>query len=438
MEQPVSNDVSSQSGQIDETMPLVVDTQLPNGIRIATLAIDPPRPSDVAVVRVRIPNGSALDGDLPGIARFTGGMLTRGSDGRAFDDLAEELDGLGASVSVSVGGEATDIAMMSLAEDSDRVLEIMSGMILRPDFPQREIDIVRGQMMSGLRQSRNSTRAEAERIMRQTLYPEGHPYHQRSGGTEETLAAIDRDALVTFHAHSYQASDAIVTVAGGMSHEESVALVDRHLGQWRGETPHAHVDAATYPSALERRNESLAGKTQSDIAMGLPALNRSHPDYYALSLANLVIGRFGLMGRLGESVRERQGMAYYTFSNLEAGLSVGLWTAHAGVAPENVDGAVESIRREVQGFIDGGPTEREFRDSIGSILGSLPISLETSGSMAGVAADVLYYDLGNDYLRRYRSIISALTPQALQSAARDHIDPDRLVVAVVGPEESGD
>lgn len=432
----MSNDASSQSDQIDETMPLVVDSQLSNGMRVATLAVDPPRPSDVAVVRVRIPNGSALDNTLPGVARFTGGMLTRGSDGRAFDDLAEELDGLGASVSVSVGGEATDIMMMSLAEDSDRLLEIVSGMILRPDFPQREIDIVRGQMLSGLRQSKNSTRAEADRIMRQTLYPEGHPYHQRSGGTEESLAAIDRDALVKFHANSYQASDVIVAVAGGMSHEESVALIDRHLGQWRGETPHAIMDAATYPSALERRNESLAGKTQSDIAMGLPALNRSHPDYYALNLANLVIGRFGLMGRLGESVRERQGMAYYTYSNLEAGLSVGLWTAHAGVAPENVDGAVESIRNEVQGFIDGGPTEREFRDSIGSILGSLPISLETSGSMAGVAADVLYYSLGNDYLRRYRSIISALTPEALQSAAQEHIDPDRLVVAVVGPDGS--
>lgn len=432
----MSNDVSNHSSQFDETMPLVIDTQLSNGIRVATLAINPPRPSDVAVVRVRIPNGSALDGNLAGVARFTGGMLTRGSDGRAFDDLAEELDGLGASVSVSVGGEATDIAMMSLAEDSDRVLEIMSGMILRPDFPEREIDIVRGQMLSGLRQSRNSTRAEADRIMRQTLYPEGHPYHQRSGGTEESLAAIDREALVKVHATSYQASDAIVTVAGGMSHDESVALIDRHLGQWQGKTPRVDIHPANYPSALALHSESLPGKTQSDIAMGLPALNRSHPDYYSLSLANLVIGRFGLMGRLGESVRERQGMAYYTFSNLEAGLSVGLWTAHAGVAPVNVDGAVESIRKEVQGFIDGGPTEREFRDSIGSILGALPISLETSGSMAGVAADVLYYDLGNDYLRRYRSIISALTPDELQAAAREHIDPDKLVVAVVGPDGS--
>lgn len=415
-------------------MPLVVQSRLPNGMRVATLAIDPPRATDVAVVRIRIPNGSALDGEVPGVARFTGGMLTRGSDGRTFDDLAEELDGLGASVSVGVGGESTDIAAMSLVEDSDRVLEILSGMILRPDFSKREVEIVRGQMLSGLRQSKNSTRAMADRVMRETLYPEGHPFHQRSGGTEESLAAIDRDALRAFHARSYQASEVMISVAGGMSHEDSVALVDRHLGGWHGETPRATVEPVASPDKLERRDTALAGKTQSDIAMGLPAFNRAHPDYYALSVANMVIGRFGLMGRLGESVRERQGMAYYTFSSLEAGRSVGVWTAKAGVAPENVDGAIESIRSEVRGFIDGGPTEREFADSIGSLLGSLPISLETSGSMAGVAIDILYYDLGDDFLRRYRGIISALTPDALQTAAREHIDPDRLVVAVVGPD----
>lgn len=419
-------------------MPIVVRTQLANGVTVATLEVDPPRPTDVAVVQVRIPNGSALDGDTPGIARFTGAMLTRGSEGRSLDDLAEELDGLGASVSVGVGGESTNASAVSLVEDSDRVLQILSGMILRPDFPEREVDIVRGQMLSGLRQAKNSTRAEADRLMRETLYPEGHPFHERSGGTEESLAAIDRAALQAFHEQAYRAGGVIVAVAGGMSHEESVALVERHLGSWSGDAPVAVVDQGVTPDELLRTERTLPGKTQSDIALGMPSINRSHPDYYALSVANHVIGRFGLMGRLGESVRERQGMAYYTFSALEAGKSIGIWAARAGVAPGNVDVAAESIREEVRGFIEGGPTEREFTDCIGSILGALPISLETSDAMAGVAADIVYHDLGDDFLRRYRGIVSALTPQDLQRAAAEHIDPDRLVLAVVGPDGTGD
>ena len=428
------SNVANTTTQIDETMPIVVQTRLANGITVGTMAIDPPRPSDVAVVRVRIPNGSALDGDKPGVARFVGAMLTRGSDGRTLDDLAEELDGLGASISVSVGGEATDIAAVSLAEDSDRILEILAGMILRPDFPEREVDIVRGQMLSGLRQSKNSTRAEADRALRETVYPEGHPYHQRSGGTEESLAAIDRATLQAFHDASYRADGVIVTLAGGMSHTESVNLVERHLAEWAGEAPVVKLEMGVTPESLLRVEKTLPGKTQSDIAMGHPALNRAHPDYYALSVANQVIGRFGLMGRLGERVREQQGMAYYTYSAVEAGKSTGLWTARAGVAPHNVDKAIESIREVVRDFIAEGPTDREFEDSTGNILGALPISMETSDSLASVAADILYFDMGDDFLRRYGGIIRALTPGDLQEAARRYIDPERLVVAVVGPD----
>ena len=428
--------MNTQNNQLDTTMPSVRQTQIANGIRVATMEIDPPRPSDVAVARVRIPNGSVLDGDLPGLARFTGSLLTRGSDGRSLDDIAEELDGLGAAVSVSVGSEATDISVVSLVEDGDRVLGVLAGMLLRPDFPEREIEIVRGQMLSGLRQSLNSTRAEADREMRKTIYPDGHPFHQRSGGTQESLNSIDRAAISAFHTNAYQPSQVIVTLAGGLTHEESVALVERHLGNWHGETPVATVADGVTPGELLRVGKTLPGKTQSDIAMGLPALNRNHPDYYPLTVANQVIGRFGLMGRLGESVRERQGMAYYTFSSLEAGKSTGIWAARAGVAPHNVDGAIESIRQEVRGFIEGGPTEREFADCIGSLLGALPIGLESSDSMASVAADIVYFGLGDDFLQRYRGIIEALTPADLQRAAQKYINPERFVVSVVGPEQS--
>jgi zinc protease len=424
---------TDQRNELDMSMPVVRQSQIANGIRVATLGIDPPRPSDVAVVNVRIPNGSALDGEMAGVARFTGAALTRGSDGRSFDDIAEELDGMGASISVSVGGEATDISAVSLAEDSDRVMSILAGMILRPDFPAREADVVRGQMLAGLRQALNSTRAEADREMRAAIYPKGHPYHQRSGGTEETLAQIDHDTLREFHEEHYKASRAIVSLAGGMDHEQSVNLIQRHLGNWSGETPIATVVDGITPESLLRKSKTLRGKSQSDISMGIPSVSRSHPDYYALTVANQVIGRFGLMGRLGESVRERQGMAYYTFSSLEAGKSVGLWTAKAGVAPQNVEGAIESIRHEVRGFIEGGPTEREFGDCIGSLLGALTIGLESSDSMASVAGDIVYYDLGDDFLRRYRSIIEGLTPESLQRAAAEHIAPDQLVVSVVGP-----
>ena len=183
----------------------------------------------------------------------------------------------------------------------------------------------------------------------------------------------------------------------------------------------------------ERIDRELTGKVQADLALGTRAIVRSHPDYYTLSTANLILGRLGLMGRLGESVRERQGMAYYAYSALETGLAGGFWSARAGVNPANIERTIESILEELRGFLRDGPTAEEFSDAIGNLTGSLPLGLETGDSIARVVADMAFYDLGSDYLRRYRALIRALTPEQLTAAMRRHIDPEQLVVAVARP-----
>jgi zinc protease len=309
----------------------------------------------------------------------------------------------------------------------------LADALLRPDFPEEQVAIVRGQMLSALRQTRDSTRAEAERLMREAIFPLGHPMHGSSIGDEASLAAIDRAALTTYHDLAFRPEHGVVAVAGGVTHAGAVELVERHFGAWSGAPPAVEIVMPTAPAEEQRLTGGLAGKSQSDIVMGIPAIQRSHPDYYALSVANLILGRFGLMGRLGESVRERQGMAYYVYSSVEAGRSVGLWTVNAGVDPSNVERAIASTLEEVRGFQAGGPTEREFSDAVGSVTGSLPLSLETSGGIANVVSDIVYYGLGEDYLQRYRSIMRSLTPDDIVRAARTHIDPDRLTITVVGP-----
>jgi len=328
--------------------------------------------SDVAVFQVRLMTGTALDGELPGLGNFTTAMLSRGSAGKTLDQIAEELDGLGATLGFGAGRLTIDGTTKSLQADADTVLGYLASALRQPDFPEDQIEIVRAQMLSSLRQAENSTRAMANRAMREMIYPEGHPFHHRASGTPESIAAIDRDALVSFHATVFQPQDAIVAVAGGIGHDEAVALVEKHFGDWEGAPPPIAVPPVEPPAERRRQDGTLPGKTQADIAIGLPSIHRGHADYYALSVANLIIGRFGLYGRLGESVRERQGMAYYAYSQLQAGKQVGLWVVNAGVAPENVDRAIESIIAEVEGFNEGGPTESEFADATGSIASATP------------------------------------------------------------------
>lgn len=422
---------------LDTSMPRARESRLANGIRLLTLD-RPVREEEPVVVRLRIPVGSAHD-DVPGVARFATELLTRGSAGRTLDDLSEELDGLGASISAGAGRESTDIVATAMREDIDRVVALLADALLRPDFPADQLEIVRAQILSGLRQARNDTRARSDELLRAMLFPSGHPYRERVSGSEETVAAMTRDDLVRYHARALRPSLAVAAVAGGLAHDEAAALLERHLGSWTGATPVATIEQPGPLAADSRRDDGIAGKSQSDLAIGAPTLPRAHPDYYALTVANHILGRLGLMGRLGESVRERQGMAYYAYSGLETGRGAGFWSARAGVNPANVERAIETIRAELRGYLDGGPTDREFADAIGNITGALPLGLETVGSVAGVLADIAFHDLGIDYLQRYRGIIRALTPGELVTTMRRWVDPERLAVAVVGPatEESG-
>ena len=419
---------------LDTSMPALAETRLENGLRVMTLASTAGDPNGPVVIRLRIPGGSALDADRAGVARFTAEMLTRGSARRTLDDLAEELDGLGSSISAGAGRENTDLSLTSMREDVERVMELLAMALLRPDFPDDQIEIVRAQILSGLRQAKQDTRGEAEQALRRMLYPDGHPYRERVSGTEESVMAMTRDDLVAFCERAYRPAAAIVAVAGGLSHQDAVDLIRRHLGEWRGEAPALIVPDPPGADHAQRITQELPGKSQADIAIGGVAIPRLSPDFQALNVANLILGRLGLMGRLGESVREKQGLAYYAFSGLEVGIGTGFWSARAGVNPDNIDRAIETILAEVRTYLADGPTADEFSDAIGNLTGSLPLGLETVGSIASIIADIGFFDLGLDYLQRYRSTMQALMPDQLIETMRRYIDPDRLAIAVVRPE----
>ncbi|HVB65252.1 MAG TPA: insulinase family protein, partial [Nitrolancea sp.] len=393
--------------------------------------------SDATVIDIRIPAGAIADGTLPGLASFTGRMLSRGSASRTFAELNEELDSLGAAIGVGAGREYVDVTGKCLKEDAPRLVELMADLLLRPTFPEDELERVREQSLNGLKQVLNDTRAVAGQDLRELLYPEGHPYRHRTLGTNETLRAISRDDLVRFHHDHFRADQTIVAVAGGLEVEAAWGLIEQALGDWttEGNAPTTEIPDVEPPVAVVRRESTVPGKIQADIALGLPSMKRSDPDYDALRVANLILGRLGMMGRLGASVRERQGMAYYASSSLGAGLGRGLWTAYAGVDPANIDRALSSILEEVDKLRTEPVTDEELADSKSYLIGSLPLGMESSDSIADSALDIAFYHLGLDYVDLLPARIRALTAGDLQSAARRYWLTDRMAIAIARPEE---
>jgi zinc protease len=181
----------------------------------------------------------------------------------------------------------------------------------------------------------------------------------------------------------------------------------------------------------------VPGKTQNDLVLGFPGLRRRDPDYYAFDLMNLLLGRIGLMGRLGKSVRDEQGLAYYAGSSFEAGLGAGPWAVRAGVNPANVGKAIAAIRKEIERIRTELIPVEELEGGKKYMTGVLPLRLETSDGISRTILEMELFGLGFDYISNYPALINALTPEYVGEVASRHLSSDNYVVAVAGPTVEG-
>ena len=405
---------------------------LPHGLRLLT--VDRPG-SGMVALQALITAGSLFDGDRPGLARFVAATLQRGTRGHSARELAERMDGLGAMLAILPGAEVVGVAGRVLSEDVSTYLRLVGEVLTAPAFPVAEVEKARGELLTALRVSAMDTRYVAEQTFRRLAFPPGHPHAQPPAGDEHVLQSLDAGALAAFHDRYFRSARAILVLVGDLRPDQAVAEVEKALGSWtRGSTTaDPVVPAPRVPAAVRREAVALPGKSQSDIVVGGVAVDRRDPAYYAVALATYILGGLGMMGRVGERVREAMGMAYYAHVEARAGLLAGPWWARAGVHPSNVQRAVDAIVEEVGKFQREGPTPAEVSDARDYLIGSLAVRLETHGGLAAALAEIELYDLGLDYLLRYPAIIRGVSPEEMQAAAR-RFPTDRYALAIAGPE----
>jgi zinc protease len=211
--------------------------------------------------------------------------------------------------------------------------------------------------------------------------------------------------------------------------------VARYLGDWENPgQPHApELPPVTPLEAAKLERVTLAGKSQADLVMGAAGPSRFAPEYLAAALGNNILGQFGMMGRIGDVVREQAGLAYYASSGLSGGLGPGPWSISAGVDPDDIEEAADLIRQEIRRFVNTLVEPEELADSQANFIGSLPLSLESNGGVAARLLNLERYNLGLDYYHRYPDLVRSVTREQVLEAARRYLDPDRLAAAVAGP-----
>ncbi len=403
---------------------------LPNGLTLAAYE-NPASPTEI--LSGLIPVG-AMDEEAVhrGIAGMTASLLARGTTTQDYDTLNEAIEGVGAGVAFWSGIHNTGFSTKALREDFPDMVQLLGSMLREPSFPADHLERIRAQRLTGLREREQNPRAIADLLFTQNLYPADHPYHYDPAGTFESIGAIQRDDVAAFHTAHYTPTGGYIVMVGAIPAGEALARAAEVFGGWAGREPKTRIIPSLAPQGISVE-QKITGKQQSNLVYGVAAIPRTHPDFMALQLANMVLGVFGMMGRIGKVVRDEMGLAYTARSGLEGTKGQGAWTATAGVAPDKVTQAVAAIQAEWLRLGQELVSEEELNDCKTLLKGSLPLRLETNEGLARTWLDIIYYDLGLDYLATYAQRVDAITADDILRVTHRYFDIEKAVLAVAGP-----
>jgi len=405
---------------------------LPNGM---TVLIRENHAAPVVVVEGYIPAGAIHEtAQQAGLSSFVASLLTRGSARYSFDLFNETVEALGASLGAGSDAHFTNFSTTSLSEDFGQMIQVLADVVRNPLFPAEQVERVRQQRLVRLQERAQDTNRMASLRFFESVYGQ-HPYGRSVSGYPETISALQRADLAAYHAAHYTPNGAILVIVGDVATKEALDLVEAQFGTWQGPSLTTAVPPLT-TAARQVIHYPIAGKVQSDIVIGAPAVARHDADFFAVRVANTILGQFGMMGRLGERVREEQGLAYYSYSSADAELHGGVWLAQAGVNPANVQQAIDSILTEFVRLSEEPVPAEELADSQAYLTGILPLTMETNAGVASTLLNMEWYKLGLDYLTQYNQLVDQVTAADVQRVAARYLQPDRCTIVVAGPPQA--
>lgn len=405
---------------------------LPNGITIlARSNFNSPS----LTIRGYLISGSLFDpADKLGLSYLTASGLMTGTARNDFQSLYNEIESVGARMGFSAGTLSTSFSAHCLTEDLDLMLGLIADSLRTPVFPDREFNRQKIQMLTGLAIRAQDTASMAALLFDQAVYA-GHPYENPDEGFIETVQTIERENVVEFYKRTFGPKGMTIAIVGAVEPERAVNAVKAALGDWQNpqQEPLPELPPLAPIAKTIRKSISIPGKSQADLVMGCQGPDRLSPDYFPLRIGNNILGEFGMMGRLGKSVREEAGLAYYAYSSLSASLGPGAWEMIAGVNPRNIEQTIQLITAQAQQFVAEPVSEEELSNSKSNFLGRMPLLLESNGGVAVSLLNMERFNLGLDYFLKYPQRIEAVTAEEILEASRKYLDPDRLAIAVAGP-----
>ncbi len=411
-------------------LPRPRETRLANGLTILVLE-QHKLPTVTFVLWVK--TGALADPkDLPGLARFTADMLREGTSHRSSAQLAADVDEIGASLSASAefGSSTSTVTASGLVENVDRILELMSDIVLNPTFPADELDKYRQRQLAELEEERATPEFLGREKFFQVLY-RNFPASVVSA-TPDSVKRATPEQLKAFHDQYYAPNNAILGVVGDVQFDPILSLIRKHFGEWKDHPSNAPNPGALPPAAPAKISlVDRPNSVQTNIVAGDFAVRRADPDFIPLTVMNRVLGG-GPSSRLFLNLREEKGYTYGAFSYFSAYVYPGAWIATTEVRNNVTDGSMRELMAEFKRIREEKVPEAELDDARRSIVARFALSLEQPTGLLNSWLTVKYYNLPEDYWDQYPEAVARVDADAVQRAARKYVDLDHLQFACVG------
>jgi predicted Zn-dependent peptidase len=399
---------------------------LPNGLTIITEQMQHIRSASIGIW---LQTGSRdEDAAWNGISHFIEHMLFKGTEHRTAEEIARQVDSIGGNMDAFTAKECICFNVKVLDEHLPVALEILSDLVLHPIFDSNDITRERGVILEEIKMDEDNPDYLVHEIFTQNFWKD-HPLGKPILGTKETVKKFERATVLDTYSHRFAPGNIIVSAAGNLDHDRFVELVTKHFEHMKPRKNGFHSPVPKIVSKITLRNKKALEQVQ--LCLGVPSHPIAHEKRHAGYILNTLLGG-GMSSRLFQNIRERQGLVYSIYSDLNPYRDTGCLAVYAGTSRESASKVVQSVVSEFHKLKAEPVPAEELRRSKDQLKGSLMLSLESSSArMSNLARQEMYFDRFYD-LDELIAKIEAVTVEDLTSLANEFFNTDSVAVTILG------
>lgn len=389
-------------------------------------------PIPLVSVRLVMRSGAAVDpAGRHGLADFTARLLRRGTKELSADAINDAVEFVGASLGAGAGEDYSAVSMTMPARHLDAMMEVMGQLVREPSFPENEVETARRRVLAQLANDLDDPGLVADRAMSTALWGD-HPYAHDVVGSGRDVSRFTRESVVSFYRANYGPKISMLVIVGAVDPQKMHDAVERAFGSWTG-GPSAPPALPSLDRAAGAGRVLLLDKpdqTQSQVRIGSMAMRRGAPGWIPATIMNTTLGG-GFTSRLVNEIRVNRGLSYGAGSGFDGLVAGGTFNISTFTKTESTSEIIEVALSEVRKMRAKGPTARELETAQTYISGLYPLRLETNESVAAAIAETRMFELGDDWVTRFRERVRAVTRAQAQEAARTWLPgPDPAIVVV--------